>query len=132
MSDQAQPPSQEQPTLFDDAPPTGEQLRDAGIGAVLAADSAPHRDYRVHVDAVLVRLAATGRPFTSDDVWDGLPADVRDYVHPNLIGASVRTTSGRGEIECLGLATSGRPSRHKGAVRLWRGTTSNSTELRSA
>ena len=54
---------------------TGAELRDQGVEAALAGDFAAHRMHREDVEAVLDRLAATGRPFTADDVRAQLPDD---------------------------------------------------------
>ena len=107
-----------------DQQPTGQQLRDAGIDAVLDADAAVHRGYREAIEAALDGLAASGIEFTADDVAERLPQDVRDHAAPSLVSAVFSVYSRQKRIECVGLGTSSRRSRHAGAVRRWIGATS--------
>lgn len=108
------------PSLFDNQS-TGEQLRDRGVAAVLAADVAINRSYHVEVEAAIAELAASGRAFTADHVRERLPDEIREQLPVNLLPALIRTYAGREQIRHVGWATSTRASRHKGAIRWWMG-----------
>lgn len=99
---------------------TGSQLRDEGINAVLDADVAPHRGCREHIERVLDELIAAGHPFCADDVHKLLPEDMQPH-SPYLIPALFRVYRTREQIRQVGWATSTRPTRHAGVVRMWVG-----------
>lgn len=102
------------------SPKTGSQLRDQGIADVLDADHAVNRGVREHVEHVLDELIESGRPFCADDVHRLLPQDVQPH-SPHLIPALFRTYAVREQIRQVGWATSTRPTRHAGVVRMWIG-----------
>lgn len=94
----------------------GRAARDDGIARVTThADEADRDDVEEAID----RLAATGRPFTADDVRELIPP----VDQPNLIGACFRAASTRGEIVKLGYRQSAAPSRHANPNTVWRGIT---------
>ena len=97
---------------------TGEQLRDDGYRAVLAAGTAPHRTYKQHAQDVLDDLIAAGRPFTASTVHELIPADVQPH-SPNLLPALIGSAAARRRIRSVGWINSDRPSRHCSRVRLW-------------
>jgi hypothetical protein len=109
-------------TLEPEQPPTGAQLRDEGMAAVIAADHTPHRDVRKHLETVLDQLIRERRPFTADDVHARLTSDVPRY-SPNLLSAIFNAYGRAGRMTHIGWASSDRPTRHRGALRVWIGGT---------
>lgn len=107
---------------------TTKQNRPAGNGTAqevacsateILADTWSNADdwTRDSVSRAIAFLAASGRPFTTDDLRDlGADAD-----HPNRWGAGVKAAVTAGTIECVGFTASTRPSRHGGILRVWRG-----------
>jgi len=69
--------------------PTGQQLRDAGVDAVLAADEAVHRGHREAIDAALDKLIAAGAEFSADDLQLALDDETRRLAPPNLLSAVI-------------------------------------------
>lgn len=114
------PPQPPDPTLFDQ--PSGAELRDRGISAVLAADTAAHRGFRPDVERVIDALIASGTEFSADTVWDRLPADVQERISPNVVSAVFRIRSNQGAIRSVGVAKSTRPRRRCGIQLTWVGT----------
>ena len=96
-----QPIPNPEPSLFD---------------AELVAENAGDWDRSIYRSKILA-LAATGHPFVSDDVADGMP----DLDHPNRLGAIMRAAAAEGLIEAVGYQPSTKPSRHGAIVRVWRG-----------
>lgn len=105
--------------------PTGEDLRDEAIETVIAADEAVHRNHRAAIEKVINDLIQQGAEFTADTVHAFLDEDTRTLASPYLIPALFRVASQEGRIEVIGYAISGRPSRHMGMLRVWRGTQAN-------
>jgi len=68
-------------------------------------------------DAEIRRLAATGRPFTSDVVVGavGMPA------HYNAVGARMNAAARKGIIRKVGHTQAARPSAHARTVAVWQG-----------
>lgn len=92
---------------------TGEQ----GDLLDLVAANVPDWDRAVVVQAIET-LAATGRTFTSDDLWRlGVPMPA----NPNALGALFSAARKRGVIECVGYQPSAREGRNASVVRVWRG-----------
>lgn len=96
----------------------GRTLRDAGTYAV---DSrADHADWRECADSGIDYLAATGRPFTADDVralsW------VDEPTSPKAWGARFLAAARGGRIVRVGYRPSRRASVHAHPVAVWRGT----------
>lgn len=98
----------------------GEQLKLTGVGAVLAAATAPHRaSYKDAALAAIEELCASGRTWTLDDVHALIPAEVQPH-SPNVLPALIASLSRNGRIVPDGWASSARPSRRAGYSRRWR------------
>lgn len=95
---------------------TGEQLRDAGMAK---ADAAQPEAWRASVDAVIDTLAASGQPFTADDV-SALTGDSPTGSR-GAAGARFQYAARRGVIRRVGYVPSRRPSVHAHPVALWVG-----------
>lgn len=107
--------------LFAEAPAEAKALRDAGFAQVLDAFTASLMD---HVVLAIHRLARSGAPFTSDDVYARLRPEARAALaaHPNAIGALMQQAARRREIQKTGAyVQSTRPERRAGTVAVWRG-----------
>lgn len=87
------------PTLFD-----GIRRRDAGMESVRTNDPA---EFQAAAREAIERLAATGRPFTSDSLR-GL-VDVEPH-HVNAWGAAVAAAVNEGRIVNVGYRKSSRPA----------------------
>ena len=101
--------------------PTGDELRDSGVGLVLAHTSETAKEA---IRSTIERLAATGKQFTSDDArtWlerDPLTKCVVEGVHPNAIGASFNAAKSQGLIRPCGYCKSVRPEAHSRIIRVW-------------
>lgn len=73
-------------------------------------------------------LAATGLPFTNDDVRDrGVP----DPHHHNQWGGVYATAAQAGVIECVGFRVARRRERAGGVLRVWRGTAAYREQVRA-
>lgn len=102
---------------------TGEQLelgaalRDEGVAL---ADEAATDWWRSCADRAINTLAATGRPFTADDVRElGVP----DPASPKAWGARFLMASRQGRIVRVGYQPSRRASVHAHPVAVWQGPT---------
>ena len=93
----------------------GELLKELGTGrADLNADDL----WKEQADAAIDQLAATGEPFTADDVRDlGVP----DPASPKAWGARFLAASRQGRITRVGYVPSRRPSVHAHPIAQWRG-----------
>lgn len=107
--------------------PTGEQLRDEGVTAALAADTAAHRNHRAAIEAIIDELVAEGSVFSAETIRARLDDDTITSMSPGLLPACLRRYSQHGRIVSLGWTTSARPERHCGPVRMWRGTAHNTS-----
>lgn len=105
--------------MTDNSNPTGRDLCDQGLTAVLAADAAVHRGHREAIDAVLDELIAAGAEFTADDLQGRLDDDTRQHAAPNLVSAVIAVAVRQGRVVQTGWCTSTRPARHRGALRKW-------------
>lgn len=74
-------------------------------------------DWKNAATAVLARLAATGEPFTTDDVWAALPRPPE----PRALGALIRSAAIAGKIRRVGWRISERPECHRRPVAMWTG-----------
>lgn len=75
--------------------------------------------WRERAVGIVEGLAASGRPFTADDLRAaGLP----EPDTPNRVGALLSSMARRGVIRDVGYAKATRRSRHCGLVRVWEGT----------
>lgn len=107
---------------------TGLDLRHEGQAAVIAADAAPHRGYKVCVTKALDTLANLCAEFTADDVRrlaheialiEGAPTEAHS---PNLLPAVIGGYVAAGRIERCGEYHSGRKSRRYGRNGVYRAT----------
>ncbi|WP_017599218.1 hypothetical protein [Nocardiopsis lucentensis] len=91
----------------------GERLRDAGMTATEEAAG----DDVAAIDLLIARAAATGHPFSANDIREHLPPGVRG----GAIGARFAHARRRGVITAVGYVTSTDPGTHAHQVRQWRG-----------
>lgn len=84
------------------------------------ADHADHR-WTVAARRAVAHVAASGRPFTTDDVWAELGADAGVSTHERrALGAVMRWAVKRGICEPTDdYRPSTRPECHKRPVRVW-------------
>jgi hypothetical protein len=74
------------------------------------------------VERIIRDLAASGEPFTTDDVWDALREQSTTTREPRAMGAVMRRMVKSGFIEkAEGFRVSIRPKAHKNPKQLWRG-----------
>lgn len=100
--------------------PNGRTLRDQGWEAVQAADTAPHRGYRHHVEVALAELIRTGQMFDADEIRRRVPDEVEAH-SPNLLPSVLGSWARAGRIVPIGYRNSGRASRHASRNRVWIG-----------
>ena len=93
----------------------GEALRDEGVRV---ANDNEDEWWKSCADRAIDTLAATGRPFTADDIRDmGVP----DPTSPRAWGARFLTASRQGRIVRVGYVPSRRASVHAHPIAQWRG-----------
>lgn len=92
----------------------GKRLRDTGVAA--ATQAAGDADVAA-IDLLIARAAATGRPFSANDLRDHLPPGVR----PAAVGARFAHWRRRGLITAIGYVPSTDPGTHAHPVRQWQG-----------
>lgn len=97
-----------------DGPGEGRQLAPNACGDA-ATDVAWHRA----CDATIANLAATGDPFTADDVRAVVGPPVA--ASPQAFGARFHAAHSAEVIVPVGFTTSDRPERHGGILRVWQG-----------
>lgn len=96
----------------------GRALRDEGTAI---ADENAGDWWRSCADQAIDTLAATGRPFTADDVRDlGVP----DPASPKAWGARFLAAAKSGRITRIGYTPSRRASVHAHPIAVWQGTSS--------
>ena len=78
-------------------------------------------EWQPHADRIIKQLAATGQPFTSDDVRRQLPHGITPHT-PNAYGGLFQAWKRLGLIHPIGYALSTHPARHGGVIRQWVGT----------
>lgn len=100
--------------------PTGQQLRDEGQAAVIAADTAVHRMAGEHIRKSIDTLADKGKEFTAEDVRKALPEEFRAH-SDNLLPAYIGGAAHAGRIKAVGWDTCTRPERRGGPMRRWIG-----------
>lgn len=100
------------PTALTETP---ESLRDAGMAQ---AENATDPRLMLMVDDVIARFAATGMPFSANDIRDALPV-----VAGPLVGARVKAASMRRpqEIRPVGRTRSSLRSTHAKDITVWQG-----------
>lgn len=93
----------------------GELLKEQGTSR---ADQAADAMWKQLADAAIDRLAASGKPFTTDDVRElGVP----DPSSPKAWGARMLSAAKSGRIRRVGYQPSRRPSVHAHPVAVWVG-----------
>lgn len=100
----------------------GDDLRDAGIEAVLAADVALNRNYAELVDQAIDAFVEAGMTFSADDIRDWIERhhpEAEAHSHNVLPGAFGRA-SRAGRIEPVGFTKPTRASRHGNRNLVWR------------
>lgn len=110
---------QSRATRAESAPLTGAALSAAlkAYGIALANENGD-KFWRSCFDAAVDHLAASGREWSTDDVFAlGVPTPD----HPNRVGAAINAAMKTGRISPVGYRLSSRPSRHAGVVRVWVG-----------
>lgn len=103
---------------------SGEQLKLDGMFAAAAAAAGEwHDDAR----NTIRELAATGEPFTSEDVVAvvGLPRGNVATNRNNAVGAIMSAAARRGEIRKVGYRNAKRPALHAAALAVWVGNTTH-------
>ncbi|MFG0329247.1 MAG: hypothetical protein ACF8PN_05045 [Phycisphaerales bacterium] len=81
-----------------DRPPTLEtarQARDAGMALV---DGATDEDWKAEAADAIERLAASGRPFMSDDVWPAIGRDADPPANMRALGPIMMRAARAGRI----------------------------------
>lgn len=106
-------------------PTTGRELRDSGVAATIAADTAAHRFASLIIRDSIEAFAAQGREFTADDVREALSgnSDVVRVLHdrPNLLPAVFSGVAKSGRIRGVGYTRATRPARRASVMRIWQG-----------
>ncbi len=94
----------------------GEAYKQLGM---FRADEAADAGWKARVDAAIEELAASGAPFTAEDVREiaGDPPD-----HPNAMGARFAAAAQRGLIRSVGYRKARRASLHRHPIHVWEGT----------
>jgi hypothetical protein len=105
------------PTLLDGLTDEGCRSRDDGMRQ---AEHGAAQGVRVALKRTIEDLATEDVEFTADDVR----ARCAPLGSPHALGAALGAAARNGLIECVGIATSSRPERHAGLLRVWRGVTS--------
>ena len=98
--------------------PAHEGIRRRNVGMQIVEDAADV-EVRAAIDRAIARLAATGEPFTSDDVR----AVDEGFGSPNLLGARINRAARHGEIVRVGFVRTARPEAHGRHVSQWQGVT---------
>ena len=93
----------------------GARLRDAGMNLVVEASTPDDIDA---IDLLIARAAATGEPFSANDIRAFLP----DGVRTPAIGARFAHARRRGVITPIGFVVSTDPGTRAHPVRQWVGT----------
>ena len=105
-------------------PIPGIDLRDAGVAAVIAADTAAHRSATPFIQEALDAFIEAGQPFSADDIREALAenAHVRRELanRPNLMPALIANAAKAGRIEAVGYCRPSRSSRRSGRNLVWR------------
>lgn len=99
----------------------GEQLT---IDEILAATAKAVPTWTDRAHRAIDQLAATGRPFTADDITRliGLPRPDEGVNRNNAVGAVFRAAARRGVIVRVGFTQSGRTRSHGRVLAEWQGT----------
>lgn len=79
-----------------------------------------HPWWKVAAEREIERLAASGREFTADDLWEAVGSPMAGASH-QAVGGLFSQACRRGLIESVGFRQSQRASRHASVLRVWRG-----------
>lgn len=105
--------------------PTGIELRDQGMEAVIAADVSVHRGAGEYIKDTIAELARTGREFTAEDVRAELAGNPKVVdalaMKPNLLPALMGSASKSGQIISVGMRRPKRASRRASRNLVWIG-----------
>lgn len=93
---------------------TGRTWRDRGIARV---DAAEPDVWKRAADRAIEQLAATGEPFTAEDVR----RMVGDPSRPNAFGSRFLAAARSGLVHKVGYRPSSRPHRHTNPIAVWVG-----------
>lgn len=106
-----------------DRPASGDETRRVTQAAIDRVEEAAHEEWLDAAASAVAALAATGRPFTTDDVWARLE-DVDVETHePRAMGAVVRAATRDGLIARTGeFRESERVAAHRNPKAVWIGT----------
>lgn len=103
---------------------TGMELRDQGVAAVIAADTAAHRSAAPYLREALDAFIESGQAFSADDIREALAENVvvrRELANrPNLMPAVIANAAKAGRIEAVGFCRPSRSSRRSGRNLVWR------------
>lgn len=103
----------------------GIDLKNQGVAATIAADTAANRLASPIIRDSIEAFAAQGQEFTADDVREALAgnSDVVRALHdrPNLLPAVFSGAAKSGRIEAVGYTRATRSSRHASVLRIWQG-----------
>ncbi len=108
-------PVHEGPNLLD-LLEDGRRARDA---ALTVASASTHTGWRLVAERSIAELAATGEPWTADDLRERTGDPVGS--HPNAMGGAINAAVRRGIIEPVGYDQARRPEAHARVLRVWRG-----------
>lgn len=102
---------------------TGQELRTEGTEAVLAADTAPHRDYAALVHEAIDWYVGHGLTFDAEDVRRFITTEHPDAVahSPNVLPAVFGAEARAGRIEAIGMVKPTRASRRHSRNLVWQG-----------
>lgn len=101
--------------LPDDPPPSGPERKETGQRSIWRQTD---NGWKAKALAAIRELAATGQPFTADDVRHRVNDDA---VSPQAWGAAVAGASRKGIIKRVAFVQSDRPERHGSFVAQWVG-----------
>jgi hypothetical protein len=107
-----------EPTLFDPPEGEGERRKADGIARVMANTPT---EWGQLFDDTLALLAASGAPFTSEDVTAlvGLPPP---GTHRSAVGARMNAAARAGRITRVGYVQAKRANQHATVISEWKGT----------
>ena len=92
----------------------GDALAQEGIARATAASDP---DAIQQLDNLIATYAATGKPFSANDLRKHIPEGVR----PNAVGGRFSYARRRGLIRAIGWVASTDPGTHAHPVRVWQG-----------
>lgn len=110
-----------QPSLFDRKVSIDTTTRRVTNEAIRRADRHAYPAWKDAAFQVVQHLAASGQPFTTDDVWEGLHGSDRPH-EPRALGGVMVRAARRGIIaKADGVRPSQRIEAHRNPKQLWKG-----------